>query len=245
MNIFFRTRTTEEDYNFLESSPVVAWWRIHGRFTTFEEPCFIVEQQGTTFRGAFFAIPSGRTDRVDTPIRWTVVLEGGNDAEDASLFANLAVACLDISAAKSLGFELDKAFEQQEGQERLLIDSLRSWHRTRTIDVSLERGLHPLLDSWVGGTDDDQSRSHLKKEFASLCSEGEKLIACYNLIRNEDRAEKVLTSTGGFKKIGLLYKGVGRPKPIPKASEMQKQNCRMRVLAWMIKLLRRIFKNRL
>jgi hypothetical protein len=83
-----------------------------------------------------------------------VVLEGGNDAEDARLFTNLALACLEISAAESLGFELDKAFEQQEGQERLL-DSLRSWHRTRTIDVSLERGLHPLLDSWVGGTDDE------------------------------------------------------------------------------------------
>ena len=81
MKAYIQTRGSTRDYTFLGDEPK-KWWRqpIYERGTSFEKPTLIVEKRASTWRCYVSGIPSNRRDRVNTPIRYTLVLEGENPA---------------------------------------------------------------------------------------------------------------------------------------------------------------------
>lgn len=73
--IFIQTRGTSIDYKFLIKSPSPTWWRDYRDLTSFEDPTLIIENIDGSPRIYLSAIPSERKDRVNTRIRYTLVVE--------------------------------------------------------------------------------------------------------------------------------------------------------------------------
>lgn len=84
MQAFFQTRGRHTDYRFLGEEPADRWWTHYGRATSFEERTAIVEAYAGRWQLYLSAIPSARRDRVNTPIRWTIVVEGACDGPSAA-----------------------------------------------------------------------------------------------------------------------------------------------------------------
>lgn len=76
MNIYIQTRSVMKDYQFLGDSPTNSWWMAYKEYTSFEHPTLIV--QGDTnqqWRIYLSGMSSSRVDKVNTPIRYTFILE--------------------------------------------------------------------------------------------------------------------------------------------------------------------------
>lgn len=76
MRTYVQTRGTTADYAFLGDAPASRWWLDFRDATSFEQPTLIVTFNSGEWRCYFSGIPSRRTDRVGTAIRYTILLEG-------------------------------------------------------------------------------------------------------------------------------------------------------------------------
>lgn len=76
MNIYIQTRSVMKDYQFLGDSPKDSWWMAYKEYTSFEHPTVIVEgNTNQQWRIYLSGMNSSRVDKVNTPIRYTFILE--------------------------------------------------------------------------------------------------------------------------------------------------------------------------
>ncbi|MBR0560413.1 hypothetical protein [Neokomagataea anthophila] len=136
MKIWLQTRSETQDYKFLEQEPPEYWWgiKLYKDSTSFEAPTLILERLGDDqWRCFISAIPSARKDRVDTAIRYTLVLEGSISSDEDMLF-------------KVLGHVL-AVFAKYPASE---VNPL-----TKLLDDTIGNG----IDQWFGGAPVDDTGS--------------------------------------------------------------------------------------
>lgn len=144
MPLYIQTRSTGMDYDFLGKRPAQAWWStVYGRFSAFEDFTLLLEVAVPgQWRAYLGGIPSGRRDRVGTPIRYTLVGEGNLGDDDARFFYKLLYVFLHDYNQSTLESNLallgkntlDSCFPQD------FIDGLgKDWHSPETYTESLSR----------------------------------------------------------------------------------------------------------
>lgn len=85
MEIWLQTRGITRDYAFLGTIPPERWWAStpYKDATSFELPSLIFEWYEPDKWHCFISgIPSARRDRVNTPIRYSLALDGSSDTEN-------------------------------------------------------------------------------------------------------------------------------------------------------------------
>jgi hypothetical protein len=121
MNIYIQTRSVTRDYQFLGNSPMNSWWVAYKDYTSFEHPTIIVE--GDTYkqwRVYLSGMSSSRLDKVNTPIRYTLILEDTQSIHDSDLPQVLgliqawAKAIYDDKAKDKLRNNLDNLFSTED-----------------------------------------------------------------------------------------------------------------------------------
>ena len=128
MKIYIQTRGKARDYIFLGDTPQ-KWWRqpVYEQGTSFEKSTLIVEGYVNTWRCYISGIPSNRRDRVNTPIRYTLVLEGEKKSavETAKVQPLVAAALKAFSTPhcdlqqvldEYFDFDVDKFIDKHEGR---------------------------------------------------------------------------------------------------------------------------------
>lgn len=179
MQIFVQTRGKNTDYAFLSGAPSSRWWLDFRDFTSFEKPTLIVHGDLKEWRCFLSGIPSSRVDRVNTAIRYSVVMQGKcNESLDIAL--RLVAAWLkDITSAMQgtrVGSAMDVDFDEVT-VERLLANrgeiSLKLTEVERLVDNAFSK--LPLLErvlardaptSWIGSS----SSIRAQRELIARCS---------------------------------------------------------------------------
>jgi hypothetical protein len=141
------------DYDFLGKRPAKAWWStVYGRFSAFEDFTLLLEATALgQWRAYLGGIPSGRRDRVGTPIRYTLAGEGTLGDDDARFFYKLLYmflhdynrSALESSLAMLGKDKLDSCFPQD------FMDGLgKDWYSPETYTESLTR-LYTIADAFA------------------------------------------------------------------------------------------------
>lgn len=149
MNIYIQTRSIMKDYQFLGKSPSNSWWMAYKDYTSFEHPTIILEGIGLKgWRLYLSGMSSSRLDKVNTPIRYTLILEDSKPMEDPSLSQMLGLirtwanAVYDESEKDNLKMTLDRLFTQENIE--IYFSSLGS-------DNIFELPITQQLKQWLGG----------------------------------------------------------------------------------------------
>ncbi|MEB6565869.1 hypothetical protein MXL26_11020 [Acinetobacter towneri] len=121
MNIYIQTRSVMKDYQFLGDSPTNNWWMAYKEYTSFEHPTVIVkgnaDQQWQIYLSG---MSSSRVDKVNTPIRYTLILEDTKPVLDSELPQLLGLiqawteAIYDSESKIKLKSSLDNLFSTDE-----------------------------------------------------------------------------------------------------------------------------------
>jgi len=125
LRIWVQTRGYEVDYGFLGSAPEELWWRVYNRAIDSARPGAAVVSKNDSWRIYLTGIPSSRRDRVNTEIRYTLVLSG--DASEPAA-ADSAMVILEnwltaVDGNTPMG-PLSTVLDEQFGEETVV--SLRS-----------------------------------------------------------------------------------------------------------------------
>ena len=172
MNIYIQTRSVTKDYQFLGNSPVNSWWMAYKDYTSFEHPTIIVEgDTAKQWRIYLSGMSSSRLDKVNTPIRYTFILEDTQPIHDSDLAQLLgliqswAKAIYDSESKDKLKNCLDTLFSIEDidtyfsssDQAKAQIESkFKQWLGGFTFtDVGLAEGMQS--NSYIGSLKQSQS----------------------------------------------------------------------------------------
>lgn len=172
MNIYIQTRSVTKDYQFLGNSPVNSWWMAYKDYTSFEHPTIIVEgDTAKQWRIYLSGMSSSRLDKVNTPIRYTFILEDTQPIYDSDLAQLLgliqswAKAIYDSESKDKLKNCLDTLFSIEDidtyfsssDQAKAQIESkFKQWLGSFTFtDVGLAEGMQS--NSYIGSLKQSQS----------------------------------------------------------------------------------------
>lgn len=227
MKAYLRTRGRTRDYTFLGDAPKEPWWTRYGNQTAFEEPTLLAESDGATWRVWLSGIPSSRTDRVGTPIRYSLVLEGESGDPDA---LETAAPVLDAwlesaSGGKSgvdLGTELDRRLgedfveralhggnaESQDEVEAKALDALNTVAQGAGSRGSEYQDRHPD-PSWCGSVEVDEARLQFSVRVRALLKECKGSALFLNLLSNVEEAQAVVQDAPRDPVAILVQKGTG------------------------------------
>lgn len=207
---YVQTRGTTADYAFLGAAPASRWWLAFRDATSFEQPTLIVSGERGQWRCYLSGIPSRRTDRVGTAIRYTVVLEGRCDepAGDAlRLVAMWLNDATDREPGRRVQAALDGVFDEAT-VERLL--AVRGADRESAIEVErlAERSMANLPastqpptstepGSWAGSTMSAPAQRELLARIAELLRGGrDGTAALLNLLGTADEVARLADQVG-------------------------------------------------
>lgn len=236
MRSYLRTRGRTTDYSFLGASPAKSWWSAFRDSSSFERPTFILLVDNEGFRCYVGGIPSlCRRDRVESVIRYSVVLEGGIDvlASAREHIDNLTHAFLEVAAGNAnsdLSRVLDQHFDESDVE--LLMRSQpgaaaasevstrldKVWRALRTpaftsaIPATTTNGL------WSGSISSSTARAEFSKNVRGLLNAPTKnpqLAAYLNLLESPDEAGQFLSQ---YISVILLHQGSGEPRTTRPAS---------------------------
>jgi hypothetical protein len=98
VGIYLRTRGERLDYRFLGEAPPEFWWRSYREVTDPERPTILLESADGGWRLYVAGIDSGRLDVTDTPIQFTLAIDGRH-AETDSATRDLAMGVIAKSMA--------------------------------------------------------------------------------------------------------------------------------------------------
>lgn len=163
---YLQTRGKTIDYRFLYASPSREWWRDYAEYTLFEDETIILERLSNGECGFYLSgIPSTRSDRVNTVIRYTLVAElgKGEGSENFQLVKQFLDDC--CNKRNTLGKSLDSCFQEPDDIE----DALRSNEKcqdqiSQKIANLVKSGSKPssydqyLEGIWRGGIKNKNSR---------------------------------------------------------------------------------------
>jgi hypothetical protein len=126
MDIFLQTRGRTTDYGFIGTPPSERWWMKFKDVTSFEKPTLLVTADGSSWRVYLSGIPSVRQDRVNTSIRYTIVVVGQPHDEISKggtlkLISSWITDSVNSSEAGRLQRALDESFDEAV-VERLIQD---------------------------------------------------------------------------------------------------------------------------
>ena len=117
MKIYIQTRGKTRDYTFLGGEPKEKWWRkpVYEQGTSFEKPTLIIENNASELRCYISGILSSRRDRVNTPIRYTMVIDGSaaieGEVKNILLLISSALQAFSSPSSSSLQKVLDNLFD--------------------------------------------------------------------------------------------------------------------------------------
>jgi hypothetical protein len=172
MNIYIQTRSVTKDYQFLGNSPMNSWWMAYKDYTSFEHATIIVEGDiAKQWRVYLSGMSSSRLDKVNTPIRYTFILEDTQPIHDSDLAQFLGLiqawtkAICDSESKDKLKNRLDTLFSVDDinayfsnsDQAKAQIESkFKQWLSGFTFtDVELAEGMQ--LNSYIGSLEQSQS----------------------------------------------------------------------------------------
>ena len=172
MNIYIQTRSVTKDYQFLGNSPMNSWWMAYKDYTSFEHPTIIVEGDiAKQWRVYLSGMSSSRLDNVNTPIRYTFILEDTQPIHDSDLAQFLGLiqawtkAICDSESKDKLKNRLDTLFSVDDinayfsnsDQAKAQIESkFKQWLSGFTFtDVELAEGMQS--NSYIGSLEQSQS----------------------------------------------------------------------------------------
>lgn len=215
---YVQTRGTTADYAFLGTAPASRWWLAFADATSFERPTVIVNADQREWRCYLSGIPSRRTDRVGTVIRYTVILEGRCEEHADDALRLVASWLSDVTAGNPNGCvqdAMDSVFDEAT-VERLL--AVRSADRESTSEVeqlvvsamAKLPPLPPLPDcteksgSWAGATTSKHAQRELLARIAELLrGERKGTAALLNLLGTADEVAE-LAEKGGIGPLSAL-----------------------------------------
>lgn len=210
MRVYVQTRGTTADYAFLGAAPASRWWLAFRDATSFEQPTLIVSGDRDEWRCYLSGIPSRRTDRVGTTIRYTFVLEGrcGESAGDAlRLVAMWLGDATDRGPGLRVQAALDGVFDEATVErllavrgsdsasaievERLAARSMANLPTSTQLPISTEVG------SWAGSTTSAHAQRELLARIAELIGgEREGAAALLNLLGTADEVARLAGQVG-------------------------------------------------
>lgn len=210
MRACVQTRGMTADYAFLGSAPATRWWLVFREATSFEKPTIIVRGDRNEWRCYLSGIPSKRTDRVGTAIRYTIVLEGRcSDAGSDAL--RLVAAWLEDAASSEPGrrvqVAMDAAFDEAT-VERLLSSRTAGAEAAAEVEQRAARALTSLpstpeltifgeAGSWAGSTSSfPAQRQFLALSAALLRGERAGAAARLNLLGTADEVGGLAEQVG-------------------------------------------------
>ena len=227
--IFVETRGRLIDYRFLVGSPSEPWWREYRDLTIFEYPTLIIENKGKFCRIYLSGIPSTRKDRVQTIIRYTLVIEIDSDSSyQKANFIDLIAIWLDEvgSSAKfnftqsQIGNLLDQCFSIETLEELMLVqypessDSKKFDNRlnefitklaefsSSSIDCDMHEEI-PNCSIWWGGVRNNESRKLWMSLAAKLLKHEVQGKALFLNLATEDNLRRLISKDQN-ENIGLL-----------------------------------------
>jgi hypothetical protein len=190
--------------------PAKLWWLEFRSFTSFEKPTVLVKSDGKHWNAYISGISSARFDRVNTPIRYSLVLEGAAREEDVYKAIKLVAACVADAASPAkpseLQVELDTVFTEEivegllgdrsttavkETDERLrtAISRLAKAPRTRPAKARHEQNVPA---DWVGGIQAEACRAAFLDRVETLLNGGAGAALMVNLVGIEEEASTIL-----------------------------------------------------
>jgi hypothetical protein len=212
MPSYLQTRGRGKDYTFIGESPSAHWWRDYRTVTAFEDPTVLLEREGTSWRCLVSGIPSCRSDRVGTIIRYTVVLEGAcGDGPDSTHAGQLLYAAAHTATGQTPFSELTAVLDGQFPED--FVEDCLARRDDPEIAAGVRRRLESALAalsapqstqrmqsivpaSWVGSSLSDAVKSEFAGRAGDIIS-GKRLgRACVlNLIDTADDALTLLAAT--------------------------------------------------
>jgi hypothetical protein len=227
--IFIETRGKLLDYRFIIKSPLESWWRKHDNLTSFEDPTIIIENLDG-IRIYLSDIPSNRKDKVQTIIRYAIVVELNDKNDDVKQQALLNLVSTWLEEVKEeskpskskIGNLLDECFSEEEVEKLLRVKQSNN-------EATLENGLKKFIDKlsklpnpeikdeytharWYGGIEDDRNRQIWIALVSELLKGEVNGQALFLNLATEDNLDKLVSKS---KKIGLLINNDSKPNPLP------------------------------
>lgn len=212
MKIYLQTRGLVTDYGFLGRAPDERWWLVYREFTSYERPTILVSSEGSTWRVYASGLTSSRRDRVTTPIRYTMVLEGG-PGEGEDLATGLIAAWMADTLEKpgTMRAALDQQFPEAI-VERLMNDvSTEAYEEVkRRVRKALESlPAHDALQNadrlpWVGAMQDSVARRAFLEHVAALLRGTQGAALMVNLVGTPDEAMPIRDQHPGADKLAIL-----------------------------------------
>lgn len=210
MRVYVQTRGTTADYTFLGAAPASRWWLAFRESTSFEQPTVIVSCSRGEWRCYLSGIPSRRTDRVGTAIRYTVVLEGqrGEPVGDAlRLVATWLSDATSGATKRRAQAAMDEEFDETT-VERLL--AMRGTDRESASEAEqlLSRAMASLpaspqpptsteIASWAGATTSARAQNEFLARIVQLLrGEREGTAALLNLLGTSDEVTRLAEQVG-------------------------------------------------
>jgi len=207
---YVQTRGTTADYAFLGAAPASRWWMAFRDATSFEQPTMIVSGDRAEWRCYLSGIPSRRTDRVGTAIRYTVILEGRCTEPAGDALQLVATWLSDVTTGepdRRVQAALDSVFDEAT-VERLL--AVRSADRKSASEVerlaasamaNLSASPQPPNStesgSWAGATTSVRAQGELLARIAELLrGQREGTAALLNLLGTADEVAKLAEQVG-------------------------------------------------
>ena len=210
MSAYVQTRGSTVDYAFLGAAPASRWWLAFRDATSFEQPTVIVSGQRGEWRCYLSGIPSRRTDRVGTAIRYTVILEG-RCSEPAGDALQLVAAWLSDATNGEPGRRVQAAMDgvfDEATVERLLAVCGADRESATEVERLAARSMANLpaspqppssteIGSWAGSTTSTRAQREFLARIAELLrGERDGAAALLNLLGTADEVSKLADQVG-------------------------------------------------
>ena len=210
MSAYVQTRGSTVDYAFLGAAPASRWWLAFRDATSFEQPTVIVSGQRGEWRCYLSGIPSRRTDRVGTAIRYTVILEG-RCSEPAGDALQLVAAWLSDATNGEPGRRVQAAMDgvfDEATVERLLAVCGADRESATEVERLAARSMANLpaspqppssteIGSWAGSTTSTLAQREFLARIAELLHGGRDGAAgLLNLLGTADEVSRLADQVG-------------------------------------------------
>ena len=229
MKVFILTRNKMKDYQFLGDHPEDRWWLNYQDFTSFENPTVIVETNSfISWRLYLSGVLSSRIDKVNTPIRYTFVIEKKNVIEQSlNQLLNFIDLCLqsffNVEKQESLKKILDELLSEQELDKYFkdvsTIDNSKKYNEdfssnfqgkfVKWLDLfgSDDMSASNEYNSWLGAIQNTKARHGFLNQVKKIINSKkmDKQIAAYlNFIECKQDLENTFLTEEEFKSVVVL-----------------------------------------
>jgi hypothetical protein len=191
-SIYIETRSRYYDYRFLGEEPKERWWTEYRDKTSFEDTTILVHYENNKLKFYLSAIPSNRKDKVNTIIRYTIVIEGDYNNELGILVSEICRDVLEQSKnSNKIKGILDDLFDE-DCIEKMIAKN----NNIELLDRKFDELKKNLNKSFVVSIESNRLSSDEEKIYLLDRNNGESLEDFYNSIReinpSSNKSQKTL-----------------------------------------------------